>query len=353
MKDVILNTSSIQTVIHCGGGTFEEYATKLASRQCFIVTDTNVFAYYRYLIWETFGDKVPVHIIAAGETSKSLGTLKAILTDMQKFGMSRGCTVVAFGGGVTGDIAGLAASLYMRGVRLVQIPTSLLAQVDSSVGGKTAVDFRGVKNLIGTFYQPEEVIVDPRFLSTLPDREIRCGLGEIIKYGALNAEIFKLLKHNSDNLKSPAFLEEITWYCIKHKAEVVENDERDIIGPRKTLNLGHTTGHAFELYYRKKSHGEFVLIGMYYEMYIAEKLNTGIKNYFDDIKKLIYKVIKIPAYEDVSSAAQLAKFDKKNGDGNISIIVPESEGQCAEIKFSYEKYIALLEECARNIKEVK
>lgn len=351
MKDITINTTLRKCVIHCGEGAFEKYAAELKVRQLFIVTDSNVFAWYRHDIWRTFGDNVPVHIIPAGETSKTVRNLTEILKAMLDSGMGRDCTVVAFGGGVVGDIAGLAASLYMRGVRLVQIPTTLLAQVDSSVGGKTAVDFGGVKNVIGTFYQPEEVIADPCFLSTLPEREIRCGLGEIIKYGALNARILTLLKSNINNLKSTEFLQEIIYQCIKHKAEIVAEDEHDNKGLRKTLNLGHTTGHALELYYRKKSHGEFVLIGMYYELYIAEKLNTCPQNYANSLRNLIKAVIKrIPAYEDVATAADLAKYDKKNSGLDITLIVPESEGKCAEIKLSAEQYTQMLEECALVLK---
>lgn len=349
MKDVILKTSSGTSVIHCGEGTFEKYAPSIASRQCFIVTDKNVFAYYRYLIWKVFGDNVPIHIIPPGEDSKSFTTLKSILSSMLNSGMKRNCTVIAFGGGVVGDIAGLAASLYMRGVRLVQIPTSLLAQADSSVGGKTAIDFGGAKNLIGSFYLPEEVITDSRFLSTLPEREIRCGLGEIIKCGALDERIFESLKLCA-NLKDFTFLEDIIFRCVQLKAQIVGGDERDLKGIRKTLNLGHTTGHAFEEFYSKKSHGEFVLIGMYYEMYIAEKLNTGDKNYFEELRKLILRVIKIPVFADISSAAELAEKDKKNDDENISLIVPFKAGKCTEIKLSVGKYKELLEEYAENLK---
>lgn len=352
MKDIILNTPLQNSIIHCGEGTFEKYAAELKQRQLFIVTDSNVFAYYRYDIWRVFGERVPVHILPAGETSKTVRNLTAILKAMLESGLKRGGTVVAFGGGVVGDIAGLAASLYMRGVHLVQIPTTLLSQVDSSVGGKTAVDFEGVKNIIGTFYQPEEVIVDPQFLKTLTDREIRCGLGEIVKYGALNAEIYALLNSNISNLKSDKFLKEITYLCIQHKADVVTKDEHELNGLRKTLNLGHTTGHALELYYRKKSHGEFVLIGMYYELYIAEKLNTGIKNYADSLRKMIVAVLgKIPAYEDIASAAERAKFDKKNEGNSISLIVPQSEGECTELKLSASEYTEMLEECAALLRE--
>lgn len=260
--------------------------------------------------------------------------------------MERGCRVIAFGGGVVGDIAGLAAALYMRGVHLVQIPTTLLAQVDSSVGGKTAIDFKRVKNLIGTFYQPEEVIVDPMFLKTLPKREIRCGLGEIIKYGALNKEIYEKLLKNSDKLNNFDFLEEISADCIRHKAEIVSGDERDLYGLRKTLNLGHTTGHAFELYYGRKSHGEFVLIGTYYEMYIARAIGLGGGAYYDNLISLIKTVIKnIPAYENIENAVNFAMHDKKNTGKKISVIVPVSEGVCTEILLEPDEYSALLIEC--------
>ena len=353
MKDIILNTPAVRSVIHCGEGTFDKYVPELASRQCIVVSDRNVWAYYRDNIWAILGDFVHFHVITPGEDGKTLSSLKEIFNKMIYHKLNRNCTVIAFGGGVVGDIAGLAASLYMRGVRLVQIPTTLLAQVDSSVGGKTAVNMGEVKNIAGTFYQPEEVIVDPIFLESLSDREVRCGLGEIIKYGALNEKIYNLLLKNADNLKDPEFLNEVIYECIKHKAEVVERDEHEVNGLRKSLNLGHTTGHAFELHYGKKSHGEFVLVGMYYEMYIAEKLNTGSKNYFDSLRKLICKVIKVPAYQGISSAVEIAKFDKKNYDGNISLIVPESVGKFNEIKLSAEKYTELLCECAEKIRGSK
>lgn len=350
MKDLTLNAQSAESVIHCGAGAFETYAAKLSERQIYIVTDSNVFAIYRHMMWQTFGDNFPVTILPAGESSKTYNNLIAILKDMLKAGMKRTCTVIAFGGGVVGDIAGLAASLYMRGVRLVQIPTTLLSQVDSSVGGKTAVDMCGVKNVIGTFYQPEEVIADPLFLKTLTEREIRCGLGEIIKYGALDCGIFQKLKANTARLTDFGFLEEITFDCIAHKAKIVSEDERDLGGKRKSLNLGHTTGHALELFYRKKSHGEFVLTGMFYELYIAQKLNICGGQYAEDIKNLILCVLKkIPKYENIEEAAAYAVYDKKNEDNDVSLIVPKREGEWAEIKLALSEYSAILKECALSL----
>ena len=341
MTDITLNTATGISVIHCGEGAFFEYAPRIEGRK-FIVTDTNVFKLYSQLLKETFAD-APVFVLPAGERSKTLSKLTQILSAMADAGIKRDCTVIALGGGVVGDVAGLAASLYMRGIKLVQIPTTLLAQVDSSVGGKTAVDFKNIKNLVGAFYQPREVIVDPLFLKTLPARELRCGLGEIIKYAALDKNIYNTLK-NREDLFDLGFLGSIVPDCIRHKAEVVTADERDLNGTRKTLNLGHTTGHALELYYRKKSHGEFVLIGTYFELYIAEKLKIGGGEYYGNLRKLIKKVIKIPAYGDIEKAARFAAMDKKNVGEKISLIVPQSEGESAEIMLDFEKYVQLLKE---------
>lgn len=347
MVDITLKNS----IIHCGPGSFEKYAPALAEKKPYIITDKNVFGLYRRLLWETFGNDAPIKILPAGESAKTLRYFTEIIGDMADCGVTRDSTVIAFGGGVVGDIAGLAAALYMRGVKLVQIPTTLLAQVDSSVGGKTAVDFKKIKNLIGTFYQPEEVIIDGEFLRTLPAREIRCGLGEIIKYGALNREIYQKLVENSSNLQNFGFLEDITVNCIRHKADIVSRDERDLSGLRKTLNLGHTTGHAFELSYGRKSHGEFVLIGMYYEIYIAEKLGLGDLAYLDELKLLIKSIIKkIPSFENAGKAAETARYDKKNSsDKAISLIVPVSEGKSQEVKLPLEEYVKLIEECAKSL----
>lgn len=354
MRDISLKTAFADTVIHCGKCSFNNYVARHSDGQYFIVTDANVFAYYRYLMWKSFGDMVPVYILPAGETGKTMRYLTAILKEMVAKGMRRNCTLIGFGGGMVGDIAGLAASLYMRGVKFVQIPTTLLAQVDSAVGGKTAIDFEGIKNIVGSFYQPEQVIVDPNFLKTLPDREFRCGIGEIIKYAALDEQIFNYVSKNMTKLRSPSFIGEITILCIEHKAKIVEEDERDTKGLRKTLNLGHTTAHALELTYRKRSHGEYVMIGMYYENYIAQKLNVCSPEYAAELNNLILAIIKkIPFYDDIGEACELAKLDKKNDSREISLILPESKGKCREVKLPFPRYRELLEECSQTLKEHK
>lgn len=340
----------MQSTVHCGAGAFESYAPKIAGAK-FIITDTNVYKLYGALIEKTFAN-APVYVMKAGEKSKNHNTLIAIFNKMIESGVTRKGTVIALGGGVVGDVAGLAASLYMRGINIVQIPTTLLSQVDSSVGGKTAIDFCGVKNVIGSFYQPAEVIVDPMFLKTLPAREIRCGLGEIIKYGAIDSGIYGTLIKNKGKIHDLKFLEEVTADCIRHKAKVVCEDEKDLLGARKTLNLGHTTGHAFELYYGRKSHGEFVLIGTYYELYIAEKKDLCEKKYADSLRKLIKRVIKnIPAYEDAEKAALMAKYDKKNTEqSTVSVVAPKRVGECQEILLPVEEYAKLIGGCSRELR---
>jgi 3-dehydroquinate synthase len=351
MKKIIIKTPNGKSIITCGEGAFSSLADRLSGRRLFVITDTNVDSLYSGLIAEKFGG-VEKFVFAAGEESKTPQTLFAILNRMIEVGLHRNDTVVAFGGGVVGDIAGLAASLYMRGVRLVQVPTTLLAQVDSSVGGKTAVDMRGIKNVIGTFYQPEEVAADPLFFKTLPVRETRCGLGEIIKYGALSKKIYEKLCADINNLPSNGFTEDIVFDCIAHKAEVVENDEHDLNGLRKSLNLGHTTGHALELFYGGLPHGVFVLIGMYYELYIAQNLNICGGQYIENLKNLILSVIgNVPFYDDVAKAAEFAVYDKKNEKGSISLVIPESEGQWTEIKVKKDEYVNFLVDCAQKIRE--
>ncbi len=349
MQEINISTPSVNSKITCGQGAFDAFLPEIAGKKIIVITDANVAKLYSGLIEKSFGS-APVCVIPAGEKSKNYNRLKIILKTMLDCGLTRSSTVIALGGGVVGDIAGLAASLYMRGIKIVQIPTTLLSQVDSSVGGKTAVDFCGVKNAVGTFYQPYRVVVDPMFLKTLPTREIRCGLGEIIKYAALDAQIFRMLEA-CENLFDLSFLESVVAPCIDHKAKVVTEDEKETTGARKTLNLGHTTGHAFELYYKRKSHGEFVLIGTYYELFIARKAGVISGEYAESLEKLIKKVIKVPAYADAAKAATQAKYDKKNTEQSlISMIVPVSEGKNTELKLPANEYEKQIAECAESLR---
>ncbi len=248
-----------------------------------------------------------------------------------------------------GDIGGLAASLYMRGISCIQIPTTLLAQVDSSVGGKTAIDFCGVKNLIGTFHQPMYVFADPTFLNTLPEREIRCGLGEIVKHAALSAPLFDLLTENMERLFDLKFLAQLVPENIAIKANIVQRDPNET-GLRRCLNLGHTTGHAIELTEKTLSHGECVLLGLLYEERLARK-HLGTDNaYLDGLDALIYRVLTRDAREiDVGSAARLALLDKKNTGKGVTLAVPVKKGEFALLELAYDDYVRELKEIRETL----
>lgn len=226
----------------------------------------------------SWGYDVTTLEIPAGEESKNLSVASRLLTRLAKSRFDRLSTILAFGGGVVGDLAGFVASTYMRGIRIIQLPTTLLAMVDSSIGGKTGVNHAGVKNLVGAFYQPSAVVSDVRLLSTLPDRELRSGLAEIIKTAVIgDAVLFEYLeKHLSAILRRDTEpLIEVVARCAAFKGRVVEGDETEQ-GERRILNYGHTIGHAVEVATRsgRLTHGEAIAIGMALEGKIAQRLGT-------------------------------------------------------------------------------
>ena len=215
MKTICLKTPTMAGKIHVGTDAIDARLPALLSGQKnFVVTDSNVYALYKAWFARYFAD-VEIFVLTAGEEHKTFQSLYAILEKMAAVGLHRNSRLFAVGGGVVGDIGGLAAALYMRGISCVQIPTTLLAQVDSSVGGKTAVDLGGVKNIVGAFLQ------------TLPARELKCGVGEIVKYAALSGEIFDVLENDTDRLNDLAFLSDLIVTCIQHKADVVQADEKE------------------------------------------------------------------------------------------------------------------------------
>ena len=310
----------------------------------FVVTDSNVYALYKAFFAKYFPD-TEIFVLTAGEENKNFGSLSAILEKMTAAHLHRSSRLFAVGGGVVGDIGGLAAALYMRGISCVQIPTTLLAQVDSSVGGKTAVDLGGVKNVVGAFYQPCEVLIDPSFLATLPERELKCGLGEIVKYAALNGGIFEKMQERSA-WTDLSFLESLIADCVRHKAQVVTVDEKET-GERKSLNVGHTTGHAIELS-SGLSHGESVLYGMLFETRMA--INTGVceKEYGERLIKIVEKAIGLEPqaavdFSNIKEDAKKAKSDKKNtDDGQIKMAVAKAKDEWTMLALPFESYQTML-----------
>ena len=345
MKTIELKTPSMTGEIYIGRGVIETQLPLLtAGVQCFVVTDSNVYSLYADWFQRYFLG-AEIFVLSAGEESKNFQSLQSILEKMAGAGMRRNARLFAVGGGVIGDIGGLAAALYMRGIDYVQIPTTLLAQVDSGVGGKTAVDLGGVKNIVGAFYQPSKVLVDTAFLDTLPDREIKCGLGEIVKYAALNGKIFDLLESNESRLTDVAFLETLVAPCVEHKAQVVALDEKDL-GERRSLNLGHTTGHAIELS-TGLSHGESVLYGMLLETKVAIQAGVCDKEYGQKLLAIIeHAISKNPVakvdFSDFARVAKNALLDKKNTkDGMITMAVAKAKGEWTTLSLPFEEYVKM------------
>ena len=342
MQTILLKTPTMEGKIYVGEEVLSLRLPLLTSGQKnFVVTDSNVYTLYPDFFKAYFAN-TEIFVLTAGEENKNFHSLNDILLKMTEAGLHRTSRLFAVGGGVVGDIAGLAAALFMRGISCVQIPTTLLSQVDSSVGGKTAVDLGGVKNVVGAFYQPNEVLVCPTFLKTLPEREIKCGVGEIVKYAALNGEIFDLLENNLDKLTDLAFLTELITACIAHKAGVVERDEKET-GERKSLNVGHTTGHAIELTHNF-SHGECVLYGMLLETKMAIKDGVCEKAYGERLLKIIQAALAIkPAetmdFSNIGEDAEKALLDKKNtDDGKIKMAVAKGYGEWTMYALPFEEY---------------
>lgn len=212
------------------------------------------------------GINTGITLVPDGEEAKTWSSAESLIGDMLEIGLDRKSIVIAFGGGTVGDLSGFVASIYMRGISLIQIPTTLLAQVDSSLGGKAAVNHPSGKNLIGSFHQPNLVLSDTKILETLPKREILNGLGEVVKHGVIaDADLFKYVKDNSDKIleADPDILCEVVKRNVSIKGGFVEKDERDLTGIRAVLNYGHTTGHALEkMTNMGLKHGEAVALGM-------------------------------------------------------------------------------------------
>ncbi len=353
MEIITLKTPSMEGKIYVGKDVVEARLPALtAGQKSFVVTDSNVYALYEGW-FKAFFSGAEIFVLPAGEENKSFHSLYAILERMTGAGMHRSSRLFAVGGGVVGDIGGLAAALYMRGISCVQIPTTLLAQVDSSVGGKTAVDLGGVKNVVGAFYQPQEVLVDPTFLQTLPAREIKCGVGEIVKYCALSGEIFDKIEGNLDKLADLDFLESLIVDCIKHKARVVEADEKES-GERRSLNVGHTTGHAVELT-SGLSHGESVLHGMALETRLAMENGVCEEEYGNRLLSIVERALSLAPVEKLNFStlgedAEKARSDKKNkDDGNIQMAVAKCKNEWTMLALPFEAYRQALTDIAEKL----
>lgn len=288
-------------------------------KRYFIVSDTNVSKLYLEIIKNQLNDCF-YYIFEAGEQSKSFNNLQLILEEMVNCGMERNDTIIALGGGVVGDICGLAASLYMRGINYINIPTTTLSQIDSSVGGKVAIDFCGLKNIIGDFYYPSLVLIDSLTLSTLSKTQYNAGLVEALKIGLTNdAELVTMLENDIS-------IEHIIFLAVKTKLKVVKQDELDK-SYRNILNFGHTVGHALEAKYGIV-HGEAVFHGMYFD-----DISDDIKDILDKFKiKFDYN----KTYE-LTDLMTYIKHDKKVDNNHINLIKVDTigEGKVCSYEMTY------------------
>ena len=298
-----------------------------------IVTDDQVAPLYLDVVTRSIPDSVRVeqYAIPHGESSKNGENFFRLQEFFASCKLTRSDLIIALGGGVVGDLAGFAASCYLRGIDFVQIPTTLLAQVDSSVGGKTAVDLPQGKNLVGSFYQPVLVLCDPDTLSTLTPEIFQDGMAEVIKYACIwDASLAEKIKAAAD----PAVLEAVIARCIEIKAEVVAQDEFDN-GVRMLLNFGHTIGHAIEQHYHYETytHGQGVAMGMYTITRISEELGITKPGTAEIIRELLLGY-SLPLTDSISTRdiIDLSLVDKKSRDGGIHLILLSQMGK-AEAKF--------------------
>ena len=301
-----------------------------------VVTDTTVAGHYLARLRPALGsvdhkDKV---ILPDGEAQKTLANWQFLIEQLVALGAQRDATVVALGGGVIGDMAGFAAACYMRGIRVVQVPTTLLAQVDAAVGGKTGVNLPAGKNLVGSFHAPGAVVVDIDTLATLDARDYRAGLAEVVKYGAIrDAGFFAWLEHEADALAArvPDALLEAVHRSVSNKAEVVAADERES-GQRALLNFGHTFGHALETAtgYRRYRHGEAVAIGMSLAARLSELLSltaSGLAERLDALLVRLGLTTELPSELDREQLLDLMRLDKKNQAEQMRLVLLEDIGR--------------------------
>ncbi|WED43839.1 3-dehydroquinate synthase [Legionella cardiaca] len=310
----------------------------VTGEQVLIVTNDKIASLYLGYLQTAFKDKqCDVVILKDGEEFKNQQSLSAIYDELIAKHHHRDSTLIALGGGVVGDITGFAAATYQRGVKFIQIPTTLLAQVDASVGGKTAINHPQGKNMIGSFYQPTAVIIDLNTLKTLPMRELRAGFAEIIKYALLTGGAFfdlvwAVLQEGLET-NSSKNLAEVISYCCQIKASYVEQDEYEITGQRAFLNLGHTFAHALEActHYSRWLHGEAVAIGLYCAALLSQQcahLDKEVVNNIDKMLLMAKLPRRIPKDIDLESVRATMSQDKKIKNKNLRFILMRAAGNC-------------------------
>ena len=338
MKQVVVELGDRSYPIYIGASLLQRAAELVRaelSEQTMVVSNTVVAPLYLETLLKGLPD-IPAHtlLVEDGERQKTVETMNSIITRLLEQQFNRTCTLIALGGGVIGDVTGFAAACYQRGVRYIQVPTTLLAQVDSAVGGKTAVNHSLGKNMIGAFHQPAAVISDTDVLASLPAREFRAGVAEIIKYGLINdARFFSWLEDNMDGLlqRDAACLAHAIEVSCRNKAGIVARDERES-GLRAILNLGHTFGHAIEtaLNYQTWLHGEAVAAGMSMAAHLSVKTTGFAQAEARRVDALLEKAglpVSLPDTIRREQLRELMTVDKKSRHGRLHLVLLEQIGK--------------------------
>ena len=341
--DVLLEDRSYR--IHIGSGIFENLPTLcddfLADRHGIIISDSKVAPIYMEKVAQslaTCSSRIDTIVVPQGEATKSLSQCDQLWQKLIEMPSDRKSVIIALGGGVVGDLAGFVAAGFARGIDFIQIPTSLLAQVDSSVGGKTGVNLPQAKNMVGAFWQPKTVVVDIEVLSTLDDRNFRAGLAEVIKYGVImDADLFQLIEKNMEAIldRESEIVGTIIQRCCQCKADVVREDETESSGQRAILNYGHTVGHAIESVYGygEYLHGEAIAIGMVAEAELARQLGM-VDEAFCDRQRQIFVSAGLPICCPAGKEEQLVEAmtrDKKVASGKLNFILPTTIGDVISV----------------------
>ena len=340
METVHVNLGPRSYDIEIGSGNLTEVVRYCDAHEddahAVIITDSIVDELYSEPVGDALqeaGAQVDVLVVDAGEPSKSPEVAADLWEQLLDQGADRQTVVLALGGGVVGDVAGFVAATFGRGLRFVQVPTTLLAQVDSSVGGKVGINLPGGKNMVGAFWQPRGVVIDVSVLRTLPEREFKAGLAEVVKYGVIqDADFFGYLEQNIDpiNHRDAALLTHIVKRCCRLKADVVEKDEREETGLRSILNYGHTFGHAFEAAtgYDALLHGEGVAIGMMCAARLAQRVGRVNAAFVERQRNLLTAFglpLDVPNV-DRDELIELMYRDKKAERGKLRFVLPTRMG---------------------------
>ncbi|MDR3183145.1 MAG: 3-dehydroquinate synthase [Planctomycetaceae bacterium] len=344
---VTVSLASRSYDIAVGSGNLNNAGSLLASfkpvSRAVILTDVNVQSFgYAQSVAAAIADAgidASILSVPAGEQSKSIETADTLWQTLLEDGTDRKAVLVTVGGGVIGDLGGFVAATYARGIRFFQVPTTLLAQVDSSVGGKVGIDLPNAKNMVGAFHQPLGVLIDTETLQTLSNEQYLCGLGEAVKYGeSLDAGLFEYLEENSGkiNRRDNEVLQKIVSECCRIKAQIVSEDEYETTGRRILLNYGHTFAHSFETMSGfTLLHGLAVASGAMCAAQLAVKLgliDDALRQRFEQLHKSLHLPAEIPVNINADEAVALMQHDKKTEFGELNFVLPTGLGQCKTVK---------------------